>query len=90
MTDEYRKILDWCDQREAESKIPHALITYRAEIVEDGAWTARWFSGVRVWNRQSVLDTDHDWHYCQYGQGLDSKGSTPEEAIAKLAEALGL
>lgn len=89
MTDQ-EKIYEWCDRREAESRDPHALITYRAQVVEGGAWTARWFAGVRIWNRQSVLDTDHDWHYCQYGQGLDSKGSTPEEAIAHLAKALNL
>lgn len=89
MTDEYRKILDWCDRREAESTSPHGLITYRAQIAEDGAWTARWFAGVRAWTRKS-LNGNHEWNLCFYHHGLDAKGSTPEEAIAKLAEALGL
>ena len=81
MTDQ-QKIYDWCDRREADTRCPHGLIVYRATMFE-----TQWIAGVRKWERKD-LKTDGVW--IRVDKYLDRNSDTQEDAIAKLAMALGL
>jgi hypothetical protein len=93
MTDEYRKILDWCDRKEAETNNPHSLMVYRTHRL--GELTGIWLAGVREFRQRQTpyepyvealwlqIEGRKDW----IG---DLVGDTPEEAITSLAKALNL
>jgi hypothetical protein len=92
MTDDYRKILDWCDRCEAETKNPHALMVWRTTRL--GEHTGIWLAGVREFRQlQTPYEPYVDARWLQPGRRgrfEDHLGDTPEEAIAALAKALNL
>jgi hypothetical protein len=76
MTDT-QKIYDWCDRQETKTREPYALQVSTFSIDSTKMWAA---------TVQKFPDGERDWHH----QSDITSGETPEEAIAKLAEALGL
>ena len=89
MTDQ-QKIYDWCDRQCQETDRSFCLVVVRKRPLHplsSNHWNP-WNAMVKEWS-----DHSNDWQifstpYFPY-RGL-AEGSTPEEAIAKLAEALGL
>ena len=79
MTDEYRKILDWCDRREAETGVTHGVLIHKSSAfnVNTSQQHPYWIATAQ--------------QFVQYWSNVElTTGSTPEEALSKLAEALGL
>ena len=90
MTNEYQKILDWCDRKCKETDRSFCLVVMRNRSphpLSANRW-APWTAMIKEWSNHS-----DDWQvfsspYIPY-KGL-AEGNTPEEALSKLAEALGL
>ena len=86
MTDA-EKIYAWCDRQCQETDRSFCLVVVRKRPLPSNRWTP-WNAMVKEWS-----DHSDDWQIFPLPtspyRGL-AEGSTPEEAIAKLAEALGL
>ncbi len=82
MTDT-EKIYAWCDQREAAVNQRHGLLVYR-----QGTLPPSWCATIQVWERDPSLSSGGSW--LSLDRFFSPEGSTPEKAIAKLVEVLGL
>lgn len=72
------KIWAWCDRMEKEKAKPYALQLY---VFTSASNKKLWAATVQEFEASQAIWVSLAWI---------TKGSTPEEAIAKLAEALGL
>ena len=78
MTDQ-QKIYDWCDRQEKKNRKPYALQVYIFTL--DSTDKRLWAATVQEFDEFQGIWISQSWI---------TKGSTPEEAIAKLAKVLGL
>ena len=75
-----QKIYDWCDRRYMQTEEAYGLIVYRGKDRGQLIWTA----SIKKWSKDF-----EEWIEIVENLRL-GEGNTPEEAIAKLAKALGL
>jgi len=73
------KIWAWCDRHQNLTGIPHALLVFKTSRVS-------FFEPYNIPIWIAVAQECREYWVCIQ----DAEGSTPEEAIAKLAETLGL
>ena len=91
MTDT-QKIYEWCDRETSATGRPHGLLVIKASNPQ-----GKWSSSIEVWQEKAkplpLFEPHHELRTKQksdFVRYATVDFDTPEEAIAKLAEALGL